>query len=62
MRLQGLNHPLTAGVSTTVTCASSGARPPPQIIWHKGGVEVRGTQSVSFIFILFYNTLVLPYF
>ncbi|KAL5288106.1 hypothetical protein ACFFRR_008764 [Megaselia abdita] len=47
VRLQGLNHPLTAGVSTTVTCASSGARPPPQILWHKGGVEVRGTQSTS---------------
>ncbi|XP_055919281.1 uncharacterized protein LOC129951237 [Eupeodes corollae] len=46
--LQGINHPIVAGVSTHVTCTSVGARPPPQIIWKKGGVDIRGaTQSTS---------------
>ncbi|XP_055845116.1 uncharacterized protein LOC129911368 [Episyrphus balteatus] len=46
--LQGINHPIVAGVRTHVTCTSVGARPPPRIIWKKGGVEMRGaTQSTS---------------
>ncbi|XP_055387368.1 uncharacterized protein LOC129615952 isoform X2 [Condylostylus longicornis] len=48
VRLQGLNHPLAAGVRTQITCTSAGARPPPQIVWNKGGIIMRGaTQSTS---------------
>lgn len=48
VRLQGLNHPLVAGVRTQITCSSAGARPIPHIIWNKGGQMMRGaTQTVS---------------
>ncbi|XP_046809402.1 uncharacterized protein LOC111683162 [Lucilia cuprina] len=46
--LQGLNHALVAGTRTHVTCTAVGARPAPQIIWSKGGQQIKGaTQSTS---------------
>lgn len=46
--LQGINHPIVAGVRTQITCTSTGARPPPKIIWKKGHVDIQGaTQSTS---------------
>lgn len=48
VRLQGLNHPLVSGVRQQISCSSAGARPPPQIVWNKGGIVMRGaSQTVS---------------
>lgn len=54
VQLKGLNHPLVAGMRTQISCSSAGARPPPQILWSKGGVAMRGpTQTVSCLFLFF---------
>uniref|UniRef100_A0A1A9UND1 Ig-like domain-containing protein n=1 Tax=Glossina austeni TaxID=7395 RepID=A0A1A9UND1_GLOAU len=46
--LQGLNHAVVAGTRTHVTCTAIGARPPPHIVWSKGGQILKGaTQSTS---------------
>lgn len=61
--LQGLNHALVAGTRTHVTCTAVGARPPPQILWSKGGQLIKGaTYSVSYKnvksnFRIFFNSI-----
>lgn len=58
VQLKGLNHPLVAGMRTQISCSSAGARPPPQILWSKGGVAMRGpTQTVSCLFFLTKNPI-----
>ncbi|XP_055706645.1 uncharacterized protein LOC129803854 isoform X2 [Phlebotomus papatasi] len=47
VRLQGLNHALVAGVRTQISCSSAGARPPPEIIWNKGGLLMRGASQTT---------------
>ena len=52
--IQGLNHPLISGVRTQISCIQTGARPPPQIVWNKGGIVMRGAAQTVIIYL--FNT------
>lgn len=45
IHIQGLNHPLTAGVKVHLSCSTAGARPIPQVVWSKGGHVMQGASQ-----------------
>ena len=48
VRLQGMNHPLSAGTTYEIVCEVVGAKPEPTIEWTKGGIALRNVrQTVS---------------
>ncbi|XP_031774397.1 nephrin-like isoform X3 [Apis florea] len=48
VRMQGKNHPFSAGTIYEITCEVVGARPTPKITWSKGSMMLRDTrQTIS---------------
>ncbi|XP_076165677.1 neural cell adhesion molecule 2 isoform X2 [Ptiloglossa arizonensis] len=47
VRMQGTNHPFSAGTTYEIGCEVVGARPTPKIIWSKGSTTLNDTRQTT---------------
>uniref|UniRef100_A0A3Q2QB65 Cell adhesion molecule 3 n=1 Tax=Fundulus heteroclitus TaxID=8078 RepID=A0A3Q2QB65_FUNHE len=45
-QISGFEEPVPAGGKVTLTCTTTGSKPPAKLRWYKGGVEIQGRPDV----------------